>query len=106
MWLKSIKEDRYFNLDKCLRYYRDGANGWAFLQDDGTAIHVTDSDMEMAKRFIDPEKILRTTTTAIKSMTSPSRTRNSFLYQFEGVVNVLSELLVADIVEPYVLIIV
>lgn len=56
MWLKSTKEDRYFNLDKCLRCYRDGANGWAFLQDDGTAIHVTDSDMEIAKRFIDPEK--------------------------------------------------
>lgn len=54
MWLHSTKDNRYFNLDKCLRCFVDGGNGWAFLQDDGTIIHVTDSDMETAKRFLDP----------------------------------------------------
>jgi hypothetical protein len=58
MWLHSTKDNRYFNLDKCLRCFVDGTNGWAFLQDDGTIIHVADSDMETAKRFLDPANFL------------------------------------------------
>lgn len=56
MWIFSSRDNEWINTEKCLRLFRDGQNGWAFLQQDGQAVHITDEEYDKALNFIDPSR--------------------------------------------------